>query len=59
MTKFCYKSNDFLAFRTVVMERPFLTSVSAIHPPIFAKAAMVNQGRTHKSPDSVRLNFRT
>ncbi|MCI09491.1 hypothetical protein A2U01_0030577, partial [Trifolium medium] len=42
-----------------VMERPLLTSVSAIQPPIFAKMAMVNHGRTHKSPDSVRLNFRT
>lgn len=50
---------DFLAFRTVVMERPLLTSVSAIQPPIFAKMAMVNHGRTHKSPDSVRLNFKT
>jgi hypothetical protein len=53
------KSSDLRTFRTVVMERPLLTSVSAIQPPIFAKTAMVNHGRTHKSPDSVRLNFRT
>lgn len=48
-----------LALRTAVMERPLLTSVSAIQPPIFAKTAMVNHGKTQKSPDSVRLNFKT
>lgn len=52
-------SCGYLTFRTAVMETPLLTNVSAIHPPIFAKTAMVNHGRTHKSPDSVRLNFRT
>lgn len=48
-----------LALRTAVMERPLLTSVSAIQPPMFAKTAMVNHGKTQKSPDSVRLNFKT
>jgi hypothetical protein len=33
--------------------------VSAIHPPILAKTAIVSHGRTQRSPDSVRLNFRT
>lgn len=41
------------------MESPFPTSVSAIHPPMFAKTAMVNHGKTQNSPDSVRLNFKT
>lgn len=41
------------------MENPLLTSVSAIQPPKFANMAMVSQGNTHNSPDSVRLNFKT
>jgi hypothetical protein len=36
-----------------------LTRVSAIHPPKFAENAIVSQGKTQKSPDSVRLNFKT
>lgn len=48
-----------LAFRTFVIERPLLTRVSAIQPPILAKTAMVSHGKTHRSPDSVRLNFKT
>jgi len=59
MKKHQKQKYDLLAFRTVVMEKPLLTSVSAIQPPIFAKTAMVSHGRTHNSPDSVRLNFRT
>ena len=46
-------------FRTVVIESPFATSVSAIQPPMFANTAMVNHGKTHNKPDSVRLNFNT
>lgn len=48
-----------LALRTDVIEKPLLTSVSAIQPPILAKTAIVNHGSTHRSPDSVRLNFKT
>lgn len=43
----------------MVTDKPLLTRVSAIHPPRFAENAIVSQGRTHKSPDSVRLNFKT
>lgn len=45
--------------RTVVTDKPLFTSVSAIHPPMFAKTAIVSQGRTQNNPDSVRLNFKT
>lgn len=45
--------------RTLVTDTPLLTSVSAIHPPRFAENAIVSQGKTQKSPDSVRLNFST
>lgn len=45
--------------RTVVTDKPLLTSVSAIHPPRFAENAIVSHGKTQKSPDSVRLNFKT
>ena len=45
--------------RTVVTDKPLLTRVSAIHPPKFAENAIVSQGKTQKSPDSVRLNFKT
>lgn len=41
------------------METPLPTRVSAIQPPIFANIAIVSHGKTHKSPDSVRLNLRT
>lgn len=49
----------FHTLRTLVTDKPLLTSVSAIHPPAFADSAIVSQGKTQKSPDSVRLNFRT
>lgn len=45
--------------RTDVTDKPLLTRVSAIHPPRFAENAIVSHGSTQKSPDSVRLNFRT
>lgn len=45
--------------RTVVTDKPLLTSVSAIQPPRFAENAIVSQGKTQKSPDSVRLKCRT
>jgi hypothetical protein len=45
--------------RTLVIDKPLLTSVSAIHPPKFAENAIVSQGKTQTSPDSVRLNFKT
>lgn len=53
------KMQECLAFRTDVIERPLLTRVSAIQPPTLANTAMVNHGKTHRSPDSVRLNFKT
>ena len=45
--------------RTVVIDTPLLTSLSAIHPPKFALKAIVSQGKTQNIPDSVRLNFKT
>ena len=51
--------NVCLALRTDVIERPLLTRVSAIQPPTLANTAIVNHGKTHSSPDSVRLNFNT
>jgi hypothetical protein len=53
------KKEHELTLRTFVTETPFATRVSAIQPPIFANTAIVSHGKTHKSPDSVRLNFRT
>lgn len=41
------------------MEKPLLTRVSAIHPPILANTAIVSHGSTQSSPDSVRLSFKT
>jgi hypothetical protein len=49
----------YYTLRTVVTERPLLTRVSAIQPPIFAENAIVSHGSTQNNPDSVRLNFRT
>ncbi|KAL8138525.1 hypothetical protein V2J09_004526 [Rumex salicifolius] len=46
-----------VTLRTDVIERPLLMSVSAIHPPTLANTAMVNHGRTHNNPDSIRTHF--
>lgn len=45
-----------LTLRTVVTSQPLQMSVSAIQPAPLEATAMVSQGRTAKSPDSVRLN---
>lgn len=54
-----FEKISIVTLRTVVIDRPLLISVSAIQPPMLAKAAIVNHGNTHNSPDSVRLNFNT
>lgn len=54
-----HRGNTVNTLRTLVTETPLLTSVSAIQPPRLADNAIVSQGNTQNSPDSVRLNFKT
>jgi hypothetical protein len=41
-----------IILRTVVIDTPLLTSLSAIHPPKFALKSIVSQGKTQNIPDS-------
>lgn len=53
------KNSKWGTFLTMVTDTPLLTSESATQPPKLADNAIVSQGNTQISPDSVRLNFST
>lgn len=50
---------DCMILRTLVMEVPLLTILSAIQPPRLDVTAIVHHGSTLKNPDFIRSSPRT